>query len=134
MNQLIDPGRLRVPVFHVRLGGCCGCGDMVDMLLRGRERGRPRVTECGSPRHAGLLIISGPWNGGLAGAVAEVVEQSPDVAKILAVGDCALGRGPLLEAARSTETLTEHIMVDLEVAGCPVSLDDLGEAIRRALK
>ena len=55
MKRAWTPSK-RTGVFHVRLGCCGGCGDLVDVVLRDRFEGRPRVFECDSPRHAGHRV------------------------------------------------------------------------------
>jgi len=117
------------PVFHVRLGCCGGCGDLVDVILRDRFEGRPGVVECDSPRHARLLIVTGLWRPGLAEAALEVIEQAAEGRKVILIGDCALGRGPLLEAARVVADVPEGLEPDEEVGGCPPSMRTLCERI-----
>lgn len=107
---------------------------MVDMLLRGAGAGRLGVAECGTPRHAGLLVVTGAWNRGQARAATEVVGQAPGSVRVLVVGDCALGGGLLLEASREPESVREHVSADLEVAGCPIEAEEFMEAIRRAAR
>jgi ech hydrogenase subunit C len=119
----------RVGVFHLRLGCCGGCGDLLDVVLRDRFEGRPGVIECDSPRHAGLLVVTGLWSPGLAGAALEVIEQAPAGRKVIFVGDCALGRGPLLESVRAAAAMPAGLEPDGEVGGCPVSIKTICERI-----
>lgn len=122
---------MRVPVFHVRLGCCGGCGDMVDIELRCRARGRPDVAvECDSPRHAGLLLITGFWSPGIAAAALLVVDQAPEGRKVLLVGDCALGRGNFLSSTRTAGPLPDGLEPYIEIPGCPVSAEEIRERIR----
>jgi hypothetical protein len=80
MSALVMPWTGLIPVFHVRIGCCGACGDMVDAVLRDSFKGRPPVAECDSPRHAGLIIVSGMWNEGLAGPALDVISQAPEAA------------------------------------------------------
>lgn len=120
-------GTRAIQAFHIRLGGCGGCGDNVDMLLRGGPRGHVRLVECGSPRHAKLVIITGLWNPGLSGAASLVAAQAPSGARIVIAGDCALGLGPYSDALKHLEAATDHVGADLIMSGCPLSLDELAE-------
>ncbi|MHB8894765.1 MAG: NADH-quinone oxidoreductase subunit B family protein [Candidatus Geothermincolia bacterium] len=117
-------------VFHIRLGGCGGCGDIVDAMLRDRYKGRPSVFECSSPRHASLFIVSGMWSEGAEGPVREVIAQAPEGTRILVAGDCALGRGLLAGSLEGMIAVAERIDVDAKVAGCPFTLAALGEGVR----
>ena len=134
MSALVMPWTGIVPVFHVRLGCCGACGDMVDAVLRDSFKGRPSVAECASPRHAGLIIVSGMWNEGLAGPALDVISQAPDAAKVLVVGDCALGRGLLAEKLGRVEAVSTHVEADAEVLGCPVSIGAISEGVRNVTR
>jgi Ni,Fe-hydrogenase III small subunit len=118
----------RVGVFHVRLGSCGGCGDLLDVVLRDRFEGRGPLVECDSPRHVRLLVVTGLWGPGVTGPALDVIEQAPVGRKIILIGDCALGRGPLLESLRAG-ALPEGLKPDLEVPGCPVSIKTICERI-----
>lgn len=119
-----------LPVFHLRLGGCGGCADVVDALLRDRFKGRPPLVECSSPRHAALVIVSGMWNEGLSLSALEVLAQAPDGRRILVVGDCALARGLLAESMGDVEAVADHIDAQGEVNGCPPALSALAEGVK----
>lgn len=118
----------RVGVFHVRLGFCGGCGDLADVVLRDRFEGRGPLVECDSPRHARLLVVTGLWRPGVSEPALEVIEQAPVGRKIILIGDCALGRGPMIESLRAA-ALPEGLKPDLEVPGCPVSIKTICERI-----
>lgn len=128
MNPLAVLWRKTTDVFHIRMGGCSGCADMVDSLLRdGRWPGR--LQECSSPRHAELIIISGLWTPGLADAASRVISQAPASCRIMLLGDCALGVGFFSgRAGRDTEAGPAE---GIELAGCPVVPAALEEAVRR---
>lgn len=120
----------RARVFHLRLSGCCGCGDVVDMLLRGRFKECPGIVECSSPRHAGLVVVTGLWNEELLAPGLAVIGQAPTSRKVMFAGDCALGRGPFAERIKHLGIAPEGLDVDAAVAGCPFSIEALSEGIR----
>ena len=128
MKRAWTPSK-RTGVFHVRLGCCGGCGDLVDVVLRDRFEGRPRVFECESPRHAGLLVVTGLWSPGLTEAALEVIEQAPTGRKVVLVGDCALGRGPLSGIVRAGAELPGSMEPDAAIEGCPVYIKTICERI-----
>jgi len=134
MSALVMPWTGLIPVFHVRIGCCGACGDMVDAVLRDSFKGRSPVAECDSPRHAGLIIVSGMWNEGLAGPALDVISQAPDAVKVLVAGDCAIGRGLLAERLGRMEPVSMHVATDAEVLGCPVSLEALSEGVRNVTR
>ncbi|MBU4194393.1 MAG: hypothetical protein KKE79_06180 [Actinobacteria bacterium] len=116
-------------VFHVRAGGCDGCGEMVDIFLCERFRATPRVVECGTPRHADILIVTGSWTGELREAALTVISQAPAARMLMVVGDCALGEGLIDGRTWDTDEMGD-LKPDLEVRGCPVTLELLGKGVR----
>jgi Ni,Fe-hydrogenase III small subunit len=120
----------QTPVFHVRLGGCRACGDMADMVLRGSLEQCPPVVECGSPRHAALMIVTGLWSEEIAGTALAVTGQGPSSRKLILAGDCALGRGVFARRIKHLGSVPEGLEADIEVAGCPCSIEALCEGMR----
>ena len=117
-------------VFHVRMGGCGGCTEMVDAALRD-GRGFRRLCECTSPRHAEAAVVTGCWTDELAEAASRVISQAPAGGSLVVVGDCALGLGFITERARLTRSVLEAFDADLEVAGCPIDVAEFVEGVRR---
>lgn len=134
MSVPVPPWKRNLVVFHLRLGCCGGCGDVVDSMIRDRYRDRPRVVECSSPRHAALLIVSGSCDEGLEGPALEVISQAPEGTPVLAVGDCPLARGPFAGKLAGAVSLGDLLEAGGEVAGCPPSLDAIGEGVRRVTR
>lgn len=119
-------------VFHVRMGGCSGCGEMVDHAMRdGRSRGRP--VECSTPRHADVLVVTGLWLPELAGPALDVISQAPSRRRLVVAGDCALGRGLVCLRLKTSETVSSHLASDLEISGCPIAAADFVEGVRRVV-
>lgn len=125
MNPLTLFLRRQYSVFHIRVGGCGGCGDVVDFLLRDPRAGKLNITECSSPRHADLIVVSGFYTEIMAEAAGEVISQSPADCRVLIVGDCQLGMGPFEEKLHSLEVVPQ-----LRIGGCPPSVDSIQEGLR----
>jgi formate hydrogenlyase subunit 7 len=130
MPATAAPFSASLPVFHLRLGGCGGCADMVDAALRGRGRGTPVAVECSSPRQAALVIVTGVWSEGLASSARAVVAQAPRGARILAVGDCSGGLGELADSLGGIESAAEQLAAGAVVRGCPPSVREVLEGVR----
>ena len=117
-------------VFHLRMGGCNGCAEMVDAVLRDAKSTAP--VECSSPRHAEVVVVTGFWAPELALAALRVISQAPSTCRLVVAGDCALGRGFLVERLKLGEVKASlRIEPDLEIAGCPVETGALLEGVRR---
>lgn len=124
------PWRRQTEAFHIRLGGCGGCAMLVDSLVRDGAKRESSAVECGSPRQARVILVTGcPCDGG-GDEAAAVAAGAPGEAGLVAVGDCALGEGPFSEE-RYELTALEWLKPDARVRGCPVELDRLIEELRR---
>jgi Ni,Fe-hydrogenase III small subunit len=123
------PRARRISVFHVRMGGCAGCGEMVDTLLRDRIRGAPRLSECDSPRHADLLVVTGFPAEELDRAALTVVSQAPSARRLVVVGDCALGGATPADRLREAGGVARYLEPDRELPGCPVALESIIEGV-----
>jgi Ni,Fe-hydrogenase III small subunit len=72
-----------------------------------------------SPRHADLLMVTGPVSRNMEMALKRTYEATPDPKLVLAVGDCGCDGGIFGESYASCGRVANVIPVDLTVAGCP---------------
>lgn len=71
-----------------------------------------------TPRHADLLMVTGPAVRAMDNALLKTYEATPDPKAVVAVGACALG-GVYDEDAVVHGTVDEVVPVDVSVPGCP---------------
>jgi Ni,Fe-hydrogenase III small subunit len=72
-----------------------------------------------SPRHADLLLVTGPVSRHMAEALRRTWEATPAPKLVLAVGDCGCNGGLFGESYASCGRVANVIPVDAEIAGCP---------------
>jgi Ni,Fe-hydrogenase III small subunit len=72
-----------------------------------------------SPRHADLLMVTGPVSRNMEMALKRTYEAIPDPKLVLAVGDCGCDGGIFGESYASCGRVSNVVPVDLTVAGCP---------------
>ena len=72
-----------------------------------------------SPRHADLLLVTGPVSRHMETAVRRTYEATPDPKLVVAVGDCACSGGVFGEGYASRGRIANVIPVDVAVPGCP---------------
>lgn len=105
---------------HVGGGGCNGCELELTMLqsaVYGLERlGLRFVT---SPRHADVLVCTGPLTRNLREALERTWAATPDPKWVVAVGDCAADGGMFRESYAVEGGTAAAIPVDLVIRGCP---------------
>ena len=74
-----------------------------------------------SPRHADLLLVTGPVSRNMAIALKRTYDATPDPKRVVAVGDCGCTGGIFGESYASCGRVANVIPVDVVVAGCPPS-------------
>ncbi len=72
-----------------------------------------------SPRHADVLLVTGPVSKAMIVAVQRTYAAMPRPCWVLAVGDCPVDGGLFAGSYATTSGLSEIIPVDAWVSGCP---------------
>ena len=74
-----------------------------------------------SPRHADLLLVTGPVSRHMEVALRRTYDATPDPKLVVAVGDCGACGGIFGESYASCGAVANVIQVDVVVPGCPPS-------------
>ena len=74
-----------------------------------------------SPRHADLLLVTGPVSKHMEVALRRTYEATPDPKLVVAVGDCGCTGGIFGENYASCGRISNVIPVDVAIPGCPPS-------------
>jgi len=72
-----------------------------------------------SPRHADLLLVTGPVSKHMEVALRRTYEATPDPKLVVAIGDCGCTGGIFGESYASRGRVANVIPVDVAVPGCP---------------
>ena len=72
-----------------------------------------------SPRHADMLLVTGPVSKHMEVALRRTYEATPDPKLVVAVGDCGCTGGIFGESYASRGRVSNVIPVDVAVPGCP---------------
>lgn len=91
-----------------------------------------------SPRHADMLLVTGPVTKNMENALKIAYECTPDPKLVVAVGDCGCGcgqMGALFGPNYATVGPVEAVIpVDVKVSGCPPTPIALMQGILAAVK
>jgi len=74
-----------------------------------------------SPRHADLLLVTGPVSKHMEVALRRTYEAAPDPKLVVAVGDCGCTGGIFGESYASRGRVSSVVPVDVAIPGCPPS-------------
>jgi len=72
-----------------------------------------------SPRHADVLLVTGPVSANMAEALRRTHAAMPEPKRVIAVGDCAACGGVFGESYASLGRIANVIPVDVTINGCP---------------
>ena len=72
-----------------------------------------------SPRHADMLLVTGPVSKNMERALRIVHEATPDPKLVVAIGDCGCTGGIFGDSYASCGKVANVIPVDVTVPGCP---------------
>jgi len=72
-----------------------------------------------SPRHADLLLVTGPVSRHMEVALKRTYDATPEPKLVLAIGDCGCDGGIFGESYASCGKVANVIPVDVVVSGCP---------------
>lgn len=72
-----------------------------------------------SPRHADMLLVTGPVSRHMEIALKRTYDATPDPKLVVAVGDCGCNGGIFGESYASCGRVSNVIPVDVAIPGCP---------------
>jgi Ni,Fe-hydrogenase III small subunit len=120
---------------QVDAGSCNGCEIEITGLtgpVYDLERFGLHVVA--SPRHADLLLVTGPVTRNMAVPLVKTWEATPDPKLVVAVGDCAHDCGAFAGGYAVAGPVRDFVPVSAEVRGCPPSPADILRGILAAVQ
>jgi NADH-quinone oxidoreductase B subunit len=107
-------------VLHYNSGSCNGCDiEIVATLTPRYDLERFGVTLQGSPRHADVLLCTGPVTLQSRDRLRRIYEQMPDPKFVVAIGSCATSGGAFQGCYNVVGHIDEVIPVNAYIPGCP---------------
>jgi Ni,Fe-hydrogenase III small subunit len=107
-------------VYHANTGACNGCDiEAINVLTPYYDAERFGIRLVGSPRHADVILISGPVTRQVAPALQRLIDAVPAPRLVMAIGSCACGGGPWFDTYSTLGGADHVVHVDYYVPGCP---------------
>ena len=119
--------------YHINTGSCNGCDIEILATLTPRyDVERFGIMLVGSPRHADVLLVTGPVSRQMVSRLKRVYEQVPDPKMVIVVGNCGIEGGVFYESYNLVAPVDQIIPVDVYVPGCPPRPEAIIEAVAKA--
>ena len=107
---------------EVDAGSCNGCELEIHALNNAfYDLERFGLRFVASPRHADVLLVTGPVTKNMRQALERTYAATPDPKWVVAVGDCALDGGLFAGSYAVVGGVSAVVPVDLHIRGCPPS-------------
>ena len=136
VDKIVNWARLKSPwVIHFNTGACNACDiEIVASLTPTYDIERFGSILKGTPRHADVLLCSGPVTRQLKNRLVRIYEQMPEPKFVIAVGTCACSGGVFNGCYSMLSGIDEAIPVSMYIPGCPASPDAIIDGVVKLLK
>ena len=123
--------QIRSPwILHFDTGSCNGCDLEVWALLTPRyDIERFGMLNKANPKHADILLITGPVTKKCEERLRRLYEQTPDPKLVIACGDCASTGAPFFDCYNHSHGVNNVIPVDVFVPGCACRPEAIIDAV-----
>lgn len=133
-GQILEAFGGSLTIRHVDPGSCNGCELEIHAVnnpyynLEGLG-----IKFVASPRHADLLLVTGPVSRHMETALKRTYDATPDPKLVVAIGDCGCTGGIFGESYASCGRVSNVIPVDVAVPGCPPTPTAIMQGILTAI-
>jgi NADH-quinone oxidoreductase B subunit len=134
-RRLVEWARLRSPWLSFFNSGSCNACDIeaVAALTPRFDLERLGVLVKASPRHADILVVTGPVTLQQAPRLRRVFEQMAEPRYVIALGACGADGGVFRGLYHIVGGPDKVIPVDVHVAGCPPRPDEIIDGVLKCL-
>jgi NADH-quinone oxidoreductase B subunit len=136
IDKIINWSRLKSPwVLHFNTGACNACDiEIVASLTPKFDLERFGVLLKGTPRHADILLCSGPVTRQIEDRLVRIYEQMANPKFVVAVGTCACSGGIFEGCYNVKGGIDTVIPVSAYIPGCPASPKAIMDGVVKLLQ
>ena len=121
-------------MFHIATGSCNGCDiEIVAALTPRYDTERFGIMLTGTPRHADVLLVTGPVTRPMLPRLKRIYDQTPDPKAVVVVGGCGSTGGVFYESYNVVGPIDNVVPVDVYVPGCPPRPEAIIDGVVKAV-
>ena len=135
LTKLTRWSRIKSPwILHLNSGACNACDiEIVAALTPRFDVERFGILLKATPRHADVIVASGPVTRQMRDRIIRIYDQTPDPKFVIAVGACAMSGCVYRGAYNIMGGLDQVIPVNMYVPGCPARPDAIVDGVVKLL-
>jgi len=135
LKKLARWSRIKSPwILHLNSGACNACDiEIVAALTPRFDVERFGILLKATPRHADVIVASGPVTRQMRDRIIRIYEQTPDPKFVIAVGACAMSGCVYRGAYNILGGIDQVIPVNMYVPGCPARPDAIVDGVVKLL-
>lgn len=136
LDKIVNWARIKSPwILHFNSGACNACDIEVIAALTPRfDVERFGIQLKGTPRHADVLVCSGPVTRQIKDRLVRIYEQMPEPKFVVAVGTCACSGGVFKGCYNVESGIDSVIPVSVYIPGCPASPQAIIDGVVKLLE
>lgn len=120
LKKIIDDSMAKSPwIYHINGGSCNGCDiELVAVLTPRYDAERLGFKLAGTPRHADIVVVTGPITVQTKDRVLRTIAQVPDPKVIVTLGSCPRSCNVFKGSYSVAGPLDKYVPIDVSIAGC----------------
>ena len=136
LKKIIEKSAEKSPwLFHINAGSCNGCDiELVAVLTPRYDVERLGFKLSGTPRHADIVVVSGPVTAQSQERLTRTLAQVPDPKVVVSLGSCPRSCNVFKGSYSVAGPLDKFTEVDVSVAGCAPKPEAIIQGLALATK
>jgi NADH-quinone oxidoreductase B subunit len=136
IKRIVTWARIKSPwILHFNTGACNACDiEIIAALTPQYDLERFGVVLKGTPRHADVLLCSGPVTRQIKDCLVRIYDQMPEPRFVVAVGNCACSGGVFRGCYNVTGGIDTMLPVSAYIPGCPASPTAILDGVVKLLR
>ncbi|EYE88366.1 mbh10 NADH dehydrogenase subunit [Fervidicella metallireducens AeB] len=135
-KKLIEKGIEKSPwLLHINTGSCNGCDiELVSVITPRYDAERMGFKLAGTPRHADIVVVSGPITSQSKERLVRTLAQVPDPKVVVSIGSCPRSCNVFHGSYSVEGPLDRYCDVDVSIAGCPPKPEAIIDGLAKAVE